>query len=68
MIWEACGHDPAMFELEHLPAFEVDVQRRWPSVEKAKRQLGWVAQIDLREGIASTVDWRRQRELAAGRG
>ena len=27
--------DPAEFEFEHLPSFEVDVQRRWPSVEKA---------------------------------
>ena len=37
LIWEACGNDPAEFELEHLPSFEVDVQRRWPSVEKARR-------------------------------
>ena len=26
--------DPAQFELEHLPSFEVDVQRRWPSVRR----------------------------------
>jgi nucleoside-diphosphate-sugar epimerase len=68
IIWEACGEDPAQFELEHLPSFEVDVQRRWPSVEKAKRLLGWEAQVDLREGIAGTVEWLRERELAAGRG
>jgi UDP-glucose 4-epimerase len=63
MIWEACGEDPERFELEHLPSFEVDVQRRWPSVEKARRLLGWEAQVDLREGIANTVDWLREREL-----
>ena len=63
IIWEACGEDPGMFELEHLPSFEVDVQRRWPSVEKAKRLLGWEAQVDLREGIAATVEWLREREL-----
>ena len=68
IIWEACGEDPDRFELEHLPSFEVDVQRRWPSVEKAKRLLGWEAQVDLREGIAGTVDWLREHELAAGRG
>jgi nucleoside-diphosphate-sugar epimerase len=67
IIWEACGEDPATFELEHLPSFEVDVQRRWPSVEKAKRLLGWEAQVDLREGIAGTVEWLRERELAARR-
>jgi nucleoside-diphosphate-sugar epimerase len=65
VIWEACGEDPADFELEHLPSFEVDVQRRWPSVEKARRLLGWEAQVDLRDGIAGTVEWLRAREPAA---
>jgi UDP-glucose 4-epimerase len=64
MIWEACGEDPDAFELERLPSFEVDVQRRWPSVEKARRLLGWEARIGLREGIAGTVAWLRERELA----
>jgi UDP-glucose 4-epimerase len=64
VIWEACGEDPAAFELEHLPSFEVDVQRRWPSVEKAKRLLGWESRIGLAEGIAGTVEWLRQREPA----
>jgi len=64
VIWEACGEDPDAFELEHLPSFEVDVQRRWPSVEKARELLGWEAQIGLREGIAGTVDWLRGHELA----
>ncbi|MGH2822080.1 MAG: NAD-dependent epimerase/dehydratase family protein [Thermoleophilaceae bacterium] len=65
VIWEACGEDPEAFELEHVPSFEVDVQRRWPSVEKAARLLGWEARIGLREGIAGTVDWLRGHELAA---
>jgi nucleoside-diphosphate-sugar epimerase len=62
LIWEACANDPDQFELKHLPSFAVDVQRRWPSVEKAKRLLGWEAQVELREGIAQTVDWLRERE------
>jgi UDP-glucose 4-epimerase len=61
IVWEACGNPPEDFELERLPSFEVDVQRRWPSVEKARRLLGWQAQIDLEEGIASTVRWLRDR-------
>jgi UDP-glucose 4-epimerase len=65
VIWEECGEDPAEFALEHLPSFEVDVQRRWPSVEKARELLGWEAQIRLREGIAGTVEWLRGHELAA---
>jgi UDP-glucose 4-epimerase len=59
IIWEACGNDPAEFALEHLPTFEVDVQRRWPSVEKARRLLGGESQIDLRDGIRQTADWLR---------
>jgi len=59
IVWETCGEDPDEFELEHLPTFAVDVQRRWPSVEKAQRLLGWRARIELEDGIAATVDWLR---------
>jgi UDP-glucose 4-epimerase len=65
IIWEACGERPEDFALEHKPSFEVDVQRRWPSVEKAERLLGWRAAIGLREGIAGTVEWLREQQLAA---
>ncbi len=65
VIWEACGRDPEEFELEHLPSFEVDVVRRWPSVEKARRLLGWEARIGLREGIEQTVEWLRRTGVAA---
>ena len=64
IIWEVCGEDPDAFELEHLPTFQVDVQRRWPSVEKARRLLGWEARIDLRDGIAQTAEWLREQHLA----
>jgi UDP-glucose 4-epimerase len=59
VIWEVCGRPLEQFELEHLPSYRVDVQRRWPSVEKARRLLGWEAQVDLRDGIAQTADWLR---------
>jgi UDP-glucose 4-epimerase len=64
VVWEACGRDPSDFELRHLPSFEVDVQRRWPSVEKAERLLGWRAEIDLETGIAGTVAWLREQQEA----
>ena len=54
--------------MEHLPTFEVDVVRRWPSVEKARRLLGWEARIGVREGIAQTVAWLREQQLAAPAG
>ena len=61
VVWGACGEDPQAFALEHLPTFAVDVQRRWPSVEKARTLLGWEAQIELEDGIATTVRWLRER-------
>jgi UDP-glucose 4-epimerase len=64
IVWEACGRDPEEFELEHLPSFPVDVQRRWPSVEKARRLLGWEARIEVEDGIAQTVEWLRERRDA----
>jgi nucleoside-diphosphate-sugar epimerase len=57
LIWEACGRDPEEFALSHLPSFEVDVQRRWPSVRKARERLGWQAKVDLHDGLAQTVAW-----------
>ena len=65
LIWEACGHDPADFALRHLESFEVDVKRRWPSVEKARSRLGWEARVDLREGLAGTVAWLREQGVPA---
>jgi UDP-glucose 4-epimerase len=62
MCWEACGNDPDELELAQQPSFEVDVQRRWPSVEKAERLLGWRARIGVREGIAKTAAWLREQE------
>ncbi|GAC1438852.1 MAG: NAD(P)-dependent oxidoreductase [Solirubrobacteraceae bacterium] len=63
IVWIACGRNEADFELQHLPSFDVDVQRRWPSVEKARRLLGWEARIDVRDGIAKTAHWLREQEM-----
>ena len=65
LIWEACGEDPDRFELAHVPSFEVDVQRRWPSVEKARELLGWEARVPLRDGLAGTVAWLREQETVS---
>jgi UDP-glucose 4-epimerase len=66
IAWEACGEDAAELTLKHLPAAEVDVQRRWPSVEKARTLLDWQAEIELEDGVAATVDWLREREQRIG--
>lgn len=61
IVWEACGEDPEAFALKHLSTFPVDVQRRWPSVEKARELLGWEARIEVEDGIAATASWLRER-------
>src|SRR3954449_1464081 len=65
LCWEAAGNDPADLELEHLRSFKVDVVRRWPSVEKAERVLGWRARIGVEEGVRATADWLRSVEPSA---
>src|SRR3954451_10944717 len=65
ICWEAAGNDPADLSFEHLASFPVDVRRRWPSVEKAERLLGWRARIGVREGVARTAGWLRAQESRA---
>jgi nucleoside-diphosphate-sugar epimerase len=60
ICWVAAGNDPEELEFEHLESFEVDVVRRWPDVSKAKRLLGWEAQIDVETGIAQTAEWLKE--------
>jgi nucleoside-diphosphate-sugar epimerase len=60
--WLAVGNDPDELEFEHLPSFEVDVVRRWPSVEKAEQRLGWRARIGVDEGLRQTAEWLRRVE------
>jgi nucleoside-diphosphate-sugar epimerase len=63
--WAAVGNDPDELEFEHLPSFAVDVVRRWPSVEKAERLLGWRARIGVDEGLRQTAEWLRRVESRA---
>ncbi|MEW6278167.1 MAG: NAD-dependent epimerase/dehydratase family protein [Candidatus Eremiobacterota bacterium] len=43
------------------PARSADVELRVPRVDKARRILGFEAQVDLEEGIRRTADWVRDR-------
>ena len=69
IVWEACGATPTTSRSSTCRRFAVDVQRRWPSVEKAAQLLGWQARIDVEDGIAATVRWLRESApTAAPRG
>ncbi len=66
LCWEACGRDPAELTLAGEPSpKEVDPPRRFASVEKARELLGWEAKVSVAEGVAETVEWLQQREIAA---
>jgi nucleoside-diphosphate-sugar epimerase len=40
---------------------QADVELRIPNVEKARELLGYVARVDLEEGLLRTIDWYRRR-------
>jgi UDP-glucose 4-epimerase len=61
IVWAACGEAPDELALEYLPPCAVEAGRRSPSVEKAKRLLGWQARIDVGQGIEATVQSMRAR-------
>ncbi len=50
---------------EYLPQEEVFVTNRIGSTELAEQLLGFRAQVDLRGGLESVVEWRRADSAAA---
>lgn len=56
MIWQKLGKtNPISFISD--PAFEYDVQKRVPSVEKAKELLGFEATTDLSATLDEVIPW-----------
>lgn len=51
--------------ISRVPASGPDVESRTPSIEKARRILGYEPTVDLDEGITRTLEWHRS--LAGGR-
>src|SRR3954454_18145329 len=47
------------FEPEFAPARLGELERSWIDVTRARDELGWAAQVDLREGMRRTLDWTR---------
>lgn len=54
MIEELTGRKA---KVEFIPAHPADVQANWANVEKAKKLLGWVPRVELKEGVKNLVDW-----------
>jgi UDP-glucose 4-epimerase len=60
LIWTKVKGPDIPFRWVSDPAFEHDVQRRVPSVDKAKRVLGFVANTNLSEMLDEVIPWIRQ--------
>lgn len=59
-LWKLCDMKKP-FKVKFVPSFKHDVQKRIPSVEKAKKLLGWRAKIKIDEGLREVVDWLKEQ-------
>jgi nucleoside-diphosphate-sugar epimerase len=60
LIWTKIKGPDVPLRYVSDPAFEYDVQRRVPSVEKAKRVLGYEATTSLSEMLDEVIPWIEQ--------
>ena len=44
----------------HMPLPKDDPQRRCPDITLAKKVLDWEPQVDLKDGLKTTIDWYRK--------
>jgi UDP-glucuronate 4-epimerase len=44
-------------EIEHHPFPDTDVMATWANISRARELLDWEPQVDLKQGIASSVNW-----------
>jgi UDP-glucose 4-epimerase len=56
-VLEACGSRSS--QIEHLPPMIGDSPRRVPSLEKARKLLGYSPKVDLQTGLEQTIEWFR---------
>ena len=60
IIWRKVNGPDKPMTLEHEPAFEYDVQRRVPAVEKAREVLGFEATTKLEDMLDEVIPWIEQ--------
>jgi UDP-glucose 4-epimerase len=61
MIWALLKGRGTPLRVKHVSAFKHDVKRRVPSVEKAKRLLGFEARVKLAEKLPEVIEYVRGR-------
>lgn len=50
----------SLSKIVYVPKRYIDIELRMPSIEKAKKLLGYKPRIDLDEGIKRTIRWYRE--------
>lgn len=50
--------------IKFRPALSADIELRIPNVDKARERIGFLAQVDLDEGLRRTVDWIAANETS----
>ncbi|MEZ0229877.1 MAG: NAD-dependent epimerase/dehydratase family protein [Planctomycetota bacterium] len=61
LIWAEIKGKNVPLRIKHVPAFKHDVKRRVPSVEKAKRVLGFEARVRLKDQLPQVIEYVRSR-------
>lgn len=64
LVWELLGKEPK-FVFKELPVD--DPCRRQPDISLAKEKLHWEPTVQLREGLAKTIEWFKTIDLDAFR-
>jgi nucleoside-diphosphate-sugar epimerase len=67
LVFDACATGRE-FRVVSVPGFTHDVQRRIPSTEKARRVLGFEAEVPLEAGIGEVIGWLRATMAPAAAG
>ncbi len=49
-------------KIEHVPYRTGDIRRNFSDTSKAKKMLGWQAEVELVDGLRKTVSWFMKRE------
>lgn len=59
IVWKEINGDKPLFLISDTP-YEYDVQRRIPDVSKARKVLGFIADIPLEQSVREVTEWMRE--------
>src|ERR1051325_7312570 len=59
LIWKLAGQTRPL-KIRQLPALSEDIARNRPSLKKARQVLGWKTEINMKEGLAELIAFKRK--------